>query len=769
MAAENQPVELDEVDQSDLEDWIKTISDYDNEFKEWQGRADKIIRRFKDDKRNKAGNGATKFNILWSNLQTVVPAVFSRLPKPDVSRRFRDTDPVGRVASLILERALEFEIEHYPDYRAAMKNSVQDRFLGGRGISWVRYEPHFGPMDDGLQITEDADEVEGEEDNQEEIKYECAPVDYVNWKDFGHSVSRTWEEVTSVWRKVYMERDSLKERFGDELGEKIPLDTRPDDQKRIVGVDGAYQALIYEIWDKRSDSAIWISKSMGQVLDRRKDPLGLENFFPCPRPLYATITSDSLIPVPDFTMYQDQANELDTLSDRIDGLIQMLKVRGVHDASEPSLARLFTEGENGTLIPVKNWQSFSEKQGLRGSIDIIDILPIAQALKIAYEAMKEVKGEIYEITGLADIIRGETDPNETLGAVRIKGQHAGLRLRAMQLDVTQFATEILQIKAQIMTQHFQPQTLLKIAAAQQLSQQDQMMIPAALQLLKDEPLKNFRIEVSTDSMVQMDEQQEKADRMEFLKATGTFLEKIMPLAEAQPEAAPLLVELLKFGVTGFRVGKTIEGVFDAALDKLQQQSQQQRPPKPNPEMEQIHAQAQTDSQQMQLKAQYDSQLLQLKSQSDQQNIQMQAQLEAHKQQLQAQQVAAQNAQEAQREQQKQQMAAQNTANEQHLKMQAEGQRIEFDRWKAELDAATKIMVAQISAKSALDQASMTAEQAAAQTVEDSTRGGDAAAQMIDMHGKTLNAIQGVMQQLAKPRKTTFIKGEDGRPTGAIQE
>jgi hypothetical protein len=44
---------------------------------------------------------------------------------------------------MMLERALEFELEHYGDYKAAMNNSVLDRLLGGRGVAWVRYEPHI--------------------------------------------------------------------------------------------------------------------------------------------------------------------------------------------------------------------------------------------------------------------------------------------------------------------------------------------------------------------------------------------------------------------------------------------------------------------------------------------------------------------------------------------------------------------------------------------------------------------------------------------------
>jgi hypothetical protein len=58
--------------------------------------------------------------------------------------------------------------------------------------------------------------------------------------------------------------------------------------------------------------------------------------------------------------------------------------------------------------------------------------------------------------------------------------------------------------------------------------------------------------------------------MEFLKATGAFIKEAFPVIQESPQAAPLLVAMLKFGVTAFKVGRTIEGDFDMALDQLKQ-------------------------------------------------------------------------------------------------------------------------------------------------------------------------------------------------------
>ena len=128
--------------------------------------------------------------MLWANVNTLKAATFSRMPKADVSRRFKDNDPVGRVASTILERAMDFEITHYGDLKHCLEASVYDRFLGGRGTAWVRYEPVIESMD-----YETSEQDEESDEAAEYLDTESAPVDYVHWKDFGHEPARTWDEI----------------------------------------------------------------------------------------------------------------------------------------------------------------------------------------------------------------------------------------------------------------------------------------------------------------------------------------------------------------------------------------------------------------------------------------------------------------------------------------------------------------------------------------------------------------------------------------------
>jgi hypothetical protein len=754
--------------QTPVQKWLNVISTYDNEFKKWDARVTKIVRRYRDDTRTASGGETAKFNVLWSNVQTLVPAVYARMPKADVARRFGDNDQVGRVASLLIERALDYEIEHYPDFRSAMKNSVEDRFLGGRGIAWVRYDPHIKTVDvpeDGYQITEDV-ESEGEEyaselnpmagmgsdpgdftaapEPVEEIEYECSPTDYVHWKDFGHSSARTWEEVTCVWRWVYMSKESLTERFGPEVASKISFDTSPDQWGGNKNSQNNDKAKVCELWDKESGKVYWICKDYQNFLDERDDPLELEGFFPCPKPLYATTTSDTLVPVPDFVLYQDQANEMDILTDRIDGLVKALRVRGVYDQSQPALQRLLTEGDNNTLIPVDKWMAFSEKGGLKGSIDILPINDIAATLLQCYQAQQQIKGQIYDITGISDIIRGQSVASETATAQQIKGQYAGLRLRAMQDGVAMFASELLRLKAQIICSKFQPETILKYAAADQMSAEDQQMIPAAMQLLQNDPLRSFRIEIAADSLVQIDENQTKQDRVEFLTALSNFMREALPVGQSSPEMVPAIVAVMKFGIGGFKQAKSIEGILDAALQQMTKKAAEaaQQPPA-DPEA----TKAQAAQAVAQAKTQADAQMLQMKVQADTQIEQMKAQLA-------------------------QQMEASRQQHEAQLQMQEMAAKQQFERYKADLDAATKITVAKISSNNGVDPEQQ--EQEKATHIELMRGVNDVVSQVAaelattrdqisSLHNQSVATMQDAMQSMKASKR--IIRGPDGRAIG----
>jgi hypothetical protein len=547
-----------------------------------------------------------------------------------------------------------------------------------------------------------------------------------------------------------MSRPALVERFGEEMGYKIPLDTKPqDDKNSYKPMEGIYEAVIYEIWDKETGKVLWLSKSLGKIIDERDDPLQLECFFPCPKPLYSTLTTDSLEPIPDFVIYQDQARELDTLCDRIDGLINALKVRGVYDASSSELQRLFSEGENNTLIPVDNWQAFAEKQGMKGAIDLVDITPFAQALAQCYQAMEQVKGQIYELMGIADIQRGQSDPNETLGAQIIKSNNASGRLKTMQHAVVDFATSLLSIKAQIICNHFTDETLVGISGAMQLSDQDKQLIPQAIALLRDQAAKNFRIEVTSDSMIYQDEQQEKSDRIAFLSAVSSFMSTALPAATQSPELTPMLCEMLKFGVTAFKAGKQLEGIIDQTADDLRKQYEATKgqPKQPPVEIQKLQMQMQGEQAKMQATLQM-----------EQAKMQMQMQLEKAKQEYQAQ----ENQLKFQLEEQRNQMDREMEVKVSQMKMMTERN---TQVLLAHINNGAKIEVARIGSDDSDGAMAYANEQDMAQAMQHPMQpiadaigqGNSQMAQAISALVDTINA------QHNRPK--TVVRGADGKIIG----
>jgi hypothetical protein len=278
--------------------WLGQIESYEQQFAPWGKRSKAIVKRYRDDRKNQNTVAAAKFNILWSNVQTLSPAMYASPPTPNVDRRFQDDDDLGRYAALVLERSSSFYVKD-DNFDKIMKQVVLDRLLPGRGTAWVRYCPVF---EEKIQTTDDT----YSEDVEEELKTEDVVIDYVHWQDFGHTWARTWQEVRAIWRIVYLSRAELVKRFGDDIGNKITLDSEQKNKDGASVSESGKKATIYEIWDSAKKQVVWINKSYPEVLDEKDDPLRLRQFFPCPEPLYATLTNEDLIPSPDYTQYQDK-------------------------------------------------------------------------------------------------------------------------------------------------------------------------------------------------------------------------------------------------------------------------------------------------------------------------------------------------------------------------------------------------------------------------------------------------------------------------------
>jgi hypothetical protein len=742
--------------------WHDQIETAQKTFDKWEKRGQKVVKRYRDE-RDAIEMPRMKFNILWSNIQVLFPSLYGRQAKPEVSRRFSDQDPVGRLASTMLERVMEYETTQFADFDNAMRGVVEDRLLPGRGTAWIRYEPIIvggSPEVEGqLEDSQEAQVYDVVEEPVERIDAAHSPIDYVYWADFLHSPARTWDEVWWVARAVYMTKEEGVERFGD-VFKNVSLTSQNTDMdgKNPMTAKMTYdkKAKVYEIWNKRSGKVCWIAKGYPQALDERDDPLDLEEFFPCPKPLLATTTTGTMIPVPDYCEYEDQAQELDNLTQRIYLLTKACKAVGVFNAEFKELARMFSEGVDNKLFPVTGWAAMSEKGGLKGAIDMMDTSQIIVTLRELYAAREQVKQSIYEIMGISDILRGSSKAAETLGAQQLKANFGSLRLRSAQGDVARFATDVFKLKAQIICKFYPPELIVEMSGVMNTQDgQNPELLQAAIQMLSNSTIRDFHIQVEADSLAQIDEQAEKQAAAEAVETIGSFLQSSLPIMQSVPEMLPMMSEMLLFLVRRFRAGRGMEGAIEQAMkalsDKAAQAAQQ---PQQNPEMMKLQADQQAEQMRMQAQAQTE----QMKMQADAQLTQVKAQLDMQMQQA-----------KVQAEMQLQQMKAEFEVAKQNNEMQIKAREMagkeEYERWKAELDAATKVLVAQIGAKAGLDQAALSAQMAASEELDATLGDGmsEAINRLADMHGQTLGQITGVMQAISAPKR--IIRGPDGRAAG----
>jgi hypothetical protein len=426
-----------------------------------------------------------------------------RAPEAVVSRRWKDADEVGRIASEVLERTLNFQLAtcDFPDLMQAIRT---DFLLFARGVVWVRYEPHMetvqpaighnggpsidaedGDQDEGgeageteQQATKDGEVTDGAQPYKRVI-WEEVVFEHLSWSDFLHSVARKWSEVRWVCRIAYMTRDELKKRFtklasgaagGKTLGEVIPLDHKAD-----TGDDGGpdddqwSKAAIYEIWDKVSRTRIWVSKAWtADVLDEKSDPFELKDFFPMPRPAQGTTGPNSYIPRPDWVYYESQLRDIDVLTERAGKLAEALKLKGFYAAggeAKDSLANLMKAGDN-TMTPIEGWAAFMENGGIEKMVQWMPLEMIANAYKATIEAKTQLKTEMYEITGLSDIMRGEADPDETATATAAKTNWGSIRVREKQKELARFWGDLIGIAGQIAASKFDPKTLGEMSNVQ---------------------------------------------------------------------------------------------------------------------------------------------------------------------------------------------------------------------------------------------------------------------------------------------------------------
>jgi hypothetical protein len=615
--------------------------------KAWREEADRCEKRYSLEKNAPAND--KRFNIFFANVETIGAAAYNSTPTPDVRRRFGDPDPAGKMASDVIERALASAVDLY-DFDDVMTGVVHDGEVVGIGLSRVRFDTKFanpqmghngGPplTEDAANTATDAQEPPAESDAaqapQPVIAWQSVWCEKVDWADFVSGPASEWGGQEWIAFRHRMDREgiaAINPRIADVI-ELSGWEGGADSRKRPRKADEARDAKlkrgeVWEIWYKPQLQVIYIARDYPQeALATKPDPMGFREFWPMPRP-YAPISKPhDMTPVPSYRIYATQAQELAEISRRITKLTAALRWRGIYASEFAAAFKEMESLDDGNMAPVKDAMTWKDK-GLDAAIWTMPIDKAIGVLKELHADREQVKQVIYELTGIADIMRGSSQASETLGAQKLKTQWGSLRIQRRQKAVQRYARDLFRLKSEIIGKKFTPQVLqlqtgLDLAPApvpppqplppqaaqdpaamEQAKQQNEafegfMAATGALKLIRGDMEREYRIDIETDSTVQADVQQAQQNAGLFLQGLAGFTTAVTPLVQSGAMMMDEAVDILTALARPFKLGRQAEDALERMGRRAQEQKGQPQEKPPTPEQ----IQGQKDQAELQLKAQ----------------------------------------------------------------------------------------------------------------------------------------------------------------------
>lgn len=623
-----------EAEPKDSKPWLNLITEAEKAFETYNDKCDSLDKLYANLDRLSNMARDREMALFWANMQVLQPSIYARPPVPVVMPRFKDRRPIPRTTSELLERSaiVSFETGHIDRTLKLVRDNLARL---ARGSLWVRYEAkEYRPGKVGKKV--------------------C--IDFKDRKDFLHDPARCWAEVDWVAGAAYLTKPEMRKRFKKYSGnayQTAAYEIRKDDHDNAY--DQRLKAKVWELWSRSANKVVWVSEGADKVLEDGPPHLDLEDFFPAPEPAYGTKQPNSLIPVPDMLQYKDQLEEINQLTNRIHSLADAIKVRGFYPAGAGEIgdaveAAVKMTNDNQILIPVSNWAML----GQGNPNDMIVWLPIDQITATVaqlVELRRTLIQDVYEISGISDILRGQTDPNETLGAQELKAQTGSVRIKDKQEEIVRLSRDVTRIACEIMAEEFDAKTLLDMSQmelptdaqiAQQVAQLEEqgarlkMAVEQAMQspevqqmaqekpeeaqqaqqmaeqkaqelqgqiqklkssvtidqvmgLLKDQKLRPFVLDIETDSTIVPDENAQKQRMTEYVTAMSGLLQQLIPAVQQVPQLAPVGAEIIKKANSTFRMGREFEQVVEEFAEQMKQAASQ--PKGPSPEQQKAEADA----------------------------------------------------------------------------------------------------------------------------------------------------------------------------------
>lgn len=569
--------------------WDDRISDALKREKTYREKGSEYVKIYEGRKSDEV-----PFAILYSNTETLLPAVYNSKPIPIINRRFRDSDPVGKAVSEVSTRLLKFlldtESADYDNFDDLMVTSALQGILVNRGL--VRFK-YVGDM-----------------------QTECAYGEEVRWDKFFHGYARTWKKVPWIGFEWDMSEEELKKNFPDVKFDLTKFTSNIENENKAgenaEELTGVKVYKVYEIWNKADRKVMFFSPVHPEgAMKTVDDPLGLINFFPVPKPVNFMKKVTTLVPTPLYEQYRQQALELNDITRRLKAIIKAVKVRGAYNSTIEGIEKILNADDN-ELVPVENMESMPDNAGIDRMLYILPITDLVAAAQSLYQQREQVKQVIYEITGISDILRGASVASETATAQNIKNQWGTLRLKRAQKEIQRYCRDCLAILLEIAGGKFELSTIQQMTGLtflteaqkqqinMQLQQQAQMppmgppeqappqpQLPPEIQdlmkaptweqileVLRNDVAMSYKVDIETNSTIDAEAGQDKQDIAELLNAVSQFLNGVAPLVEKGLLPMEVAKGMLLTISRRFNFGPQLE----ESLEKMQAP----QPPGPDP-------------------------------------------------------------------------------------------------------------------------------------------------------------------------------------------
>lgn len=469
--------------------------------------------------------GDGDLDLFWSSYEILKPATYAKAPVPVVSTQFKDRNPLKSKTAELLERVSisNFDRSNIDDVMCGVRD---DLIFTNRGVMWLTYENENGEQ--------------------------CVHDEHLDRCDFLHEMPcRKWSEVGWVARRAWMTEKAVNKRFKGtpkEVRDQVKY-TKRRDNERSDEKDESLKASIWEVWHKADNKVYWVSEDVDTILEEGAPHLKLTSFWPCPRPAYGTTERRSLVPVPDYVRYAVHFAKIDKLTARIYLLLDKVAMKGLIPAGgdvADAVSELIRSGDDELLIGVPA----AALNGANGNFVVwLPLQELAQAIQGLIDARTKLIDDYYQLSGIADIMRGASDPDETLGAQQIKTQYGSIRVRSKIEELQRIAADAVKIAAEIIADNFTEKTLLEMS---------QMTIPTKAEIEKqikgiekagEQELKALqkKAEEVLPEVQQQGPEAVSAAQDEYIQAQQAIVQKYAPQLEAIQAEVPMedIMKLLR--------------------------------------------------------------------------------------------------------------------------------------------------------------------------------------------------------------------------------